>query len=136
MEPLNTDDRSQLARRVIALLDEWGLSAADQAALLAFPEGARAGVIRQHRQGTPFPEDAAVAERVEHLLGIADALRTTYPRNVHMAAIWMNTANRRFDNRTPLAAMLADGPNGVLAVRVHLDCAYDWNLSGSIIPTA
>jgi hypothetical protein len=136
MEPLNTDDRSQLARLIVALLDEWGLSAADQVALLSLPEGTRSGAIRQHRQGAPFPADATVAERIEHLIGIADALRTTYPRNIHMGAIWVNTVNHRFDNRTPLAAMLADGLNGLLAVRVLLDCAYDWNLSGSSRPSA
>ena len=136
MEPIGTDDRSQLARSIVALLDEWGVSAGDQVALLALPEGTRSGAIRQHRQGAPFPEDSAVAERVDHLIGIADALRTTYPRNARMGAIWMNTANHRFDNRTPLAAMLADGLNGLLAVRVHLDCAYDWNLSGSSRPSA
>lgn len=136
MEPQSTDDRSQLARYIVALLDDWRLSASDQVALLAMPEGTRSGAIRQHRQGAPLPEDAAVAERIDHLIGIADALRTTYPRNIHMGAIWMNTVNHRFDNRTPLAAMLADGLNGLLAVRVHLDCAYDWNLSGSNRPSA
>lgn len=136
MEPLSTDDRSQLARFIVALLDEWGVSAGDQVALLALPEGTRSGAIRQHRQGAPFPEDVAVAERIDHLIGIADALRTTYPRNNRMGAIWMNTVNHRFDDRTPLAAMLTDGLNGLLAVRVHLDCAYDWNLSGSSRPGA
>jgi hypothetical protein len=131
-----TDDRGELARVIVALLDEWGVSAGDQLTLLALPDGTRAGAIRQHRQGAPLPEDAAVAERIDHLLGIADALRTSYPRNNRMGAIWMNTVNYRFDDRTPLAAMLADGLNGLLAVRVHLDCAYDWNLSGSSRPGA
>jgi hypothetical protein len=27
--------------------------------------------------------------------------------------------------------MIRDGIGGLLAVRTHLDCAYDWNLSGS-----
>ncbi|HLO27512.1 MAG TPA: antitoxin Xre/MbcA/ParS toxin-binding domain-containing protein, partial [Anaerolineales bacterium] len=63
-------------------------------------------------------------ERIEHLVGIADALRTSYPRNAYMASIWMNRINHRFDNRTPLAAMLEDGLNGIIAVRTHLDCAY------------
>jgi hypothetical protein len=29
-------------------------------------------------------------ERIEHLVGIADALRTSYPRNACMASICMN----------------------------------------------
>ena len=28
--------------------------------------------------------------------------------------------------RTPLATMLEDGLQGIIAVRKHLDCAYDW----------
>jgi hypothetical protein len=39
--------------------------------------------------------------------------------------------NHRFDNRTPLVAMLEDGLDGIMAVRMHLDCAYDWHGSNS-----
>jgi len=80
---------------------------------------------------TPLPEDPAVAERVEHLVGIADALRTTFPRNANMGLIWLHRRNARFNDRTPLATMLEDGLLGVIAVRAHLDCAWDWDQSGS-----
>ncbi len=131
MQKLNLEDRVALTRAIVSLLDSWGLSAADQVELLALPEGTRPGAIRQFRQSTPFPEDARVMERIEHLIGIADALRTSYPHNGHMGSIWMNKANHRFDNRAPLAAMLEDGLRGIIAVRTHLDCAYDWHISGS-----
>ncbi|HYA38777.1 MAG TPA: antitoxin Xre/MbcA/ParS toxin-binding domain-containing protein, partial [Candidatus Methylomirabilis sp.] len=87
--------------------------------------------FRQFRQNTPFPEDERVMERIDHVIGIADALRTSYPHNARMAAIWLNRVNHRFENRTPLNAMLEDGLAGLVAVRVHLDCAYDWHISGS-----
>jgi len=125
------EDRIQLTRAIISLLDSWGISATNQIALLALPEGTRPGAIRQFRQNTPFPESPQLMERIEHLVGIADALRTSYPHNAHMGNIWMNRTNHRFDNRTPLAAMLEDGLSGILAVRTHLDCAYDWHISGS-----
>jgi hypothetical protein len=131
MENLSHEDRITLTRAIVNLLDSWGVSAADQVGLLALPEGTRVGVIRQFRQNTPFPEDARVLERIEHLIGIADALRTSYPHNAHMGAIWMNKVNYRFDNCTPLATMLEGGLGGIIAVRTHLDCAYDWHLSGS-----
>ncbi len=131
MEKMNHEDRIAFTRAIVHLLDGWGVSAADQVTLLALPAGTRPGAIRQFRQSTPFPEDAGVMERIEHLIGIADALRTSYPHNAHMGSIWMNRANHRFDNRTPLAAMLEDGLGGIIAVRTHLDCAYDWNISGS-----
>jgi len=131
MQKLNLEDRVSLTRAIVGLLDSWGVSAAGQVQLLALPEGTRPGAIRQFRQSAPFPEDARVMERIEHLIGIADALRTSYPHNAHMGSIWMNKANHRFENRTPLAAMLEDGLSGIIAVRTHLDCAYDWHISGS-----
>jgi len=42
-------------------------------------------------------------ERIEHLVGIADALRTSYPRNAYMSSIWMNRINHRFDNARRLS---------------------------------
>jgi hypothetical protein len=130
-QKMNLEDRIALTRAVVGLLDSWGLGAAEQIALLALPEGTRPGAVRQFRQSTPFPESEQVTERIEHLIGIADALRTSYPHNAHMGNIWMNRANHRFDNRTPLRAMLEDGLGGIIAVRTHLDCAYDWHISGS-----
>lgn len=131
MPKMNLEDRIALTRAVIGLLDSWGVNAARQVALLALPRETRPGAIRQFRQSTPFPESDQVMERIEHLIGIADALRTSYPHNAHMGNIWMNRTNHRFDDRTPLAAMLEDGLAGIIAVRTHLDCAYDWNISGS-----
>lgn len=131
MPKMNLEDRIALTRAVVGLLDSWGANAAQQVALLALPHETRPGAIRQFRQGTPFPENAQVMERIEHLIGIADALRTSYPHSAHMGNIWMNRTNHRFDDRTPLAAMLEDGLAGIIAVRTHLDCAYDWNISGS-----
>lgn len=131
MEKPSLEDRLALTREIVSLLDNWGVSAADQVALLALPPGTRSGAIRQFRQNSPFPENVQTAERIEHLIGIADALRTSYPHNTHMGSIWMNKINYRFDNRTPLAAMIEDGLAGVIAVRALLDCSYDWDLSGS-----
>ena len=126
MHELSRDQRLELTRAVIAILDRWGLSAADQVAILALPAGTRPGVIRQFRENMALPDDARVSERIEHLAGIADALRTSYPLNGAMDAIWMNTVNRRFDDRTPLEVMIHDGLSGVIAVRAHLDCTFDW----------
>ena len=73
--------------------------------------------------------------RTRHcLLGIIDALRTTYPRNVNMGPRWMNTPHRRMKERTPVHTMLEDGESGVITVLSELDCAYAWELSGSTTP--
>ena len=122
----NDDDRMALTLAIVSLLDHWGARAEAQISILALPAGTRAGAMRHFRKTTPFPDDHQVLERIEHLLGIADALRTAHPRNANMDAIWMNRPNRLFDERTPLTVMTEDGLDGVAAVRAHLDCAYDW----------
>ena len=68
---------------------------------------------------------------VEHFIGIADVLYTSFPRNAHMGKFWLNQRNKRFGNRTLFNFMLEDGINGIVAVRVHLDCAYDWQIDES-----
>jgi hypothetical protein len=131
MHDLTHDDRVQLAHLVVTLLDSWEVRAEDQVALLGLPPETSTLVLRGYYEREPLPAEAAINERVEHLLGIADALRTSYPHNAHMGAIWMNRRNSRFDNRAPLAVLLEDGLQGFFAIRTHLDCAYDWDISGS-----
>ncbi|MFP5348257.1 MAG: antitoxin Xre/MbcA/ParS toxin-binding domain-containing protein [Gammaproteobacteria bacterium] len=134
MPPMSThsyDDRVQIARLIVTLLDDWGVRPADQITLLALPADTPPRSMRRYRDNTPLPEDPAIAERVEHLVGIADALRTTFPRNANMGSIWLHRRNQRFGNRTPLATMLEDGLLGLITVRAHLDCAWDWDQSGS-----
>lgn len=131
VQHLNPEQKIDFTRSVIEMLDEWGLQDSEQVALLGLPDSTRSRQIRKYRIDTPFPEEEAVMERVEHLMGIADALRTSYPTNAMGGSMWMNRRNSRFQNRTPLRAMLEDGMRGIVAVRIHLDCAYDWHANGS-----
>jgi len=112
-------------------LDDWGLTGEQILAMLDFPKTERSRHLAKYRKDTPFPDDEQVTSRVIYLLGIIDALRTTYPRNVQMGARWMAAPHVRLQNRCPLQAMLEDGENGVVAVLSELDCAYAWELSGS-----
>jgi len=118
-------------QKVMNALDEWGLSGEQILAVLDFPKTERSRHLAKYRKDTPFPEDENVASRVAFLLGIIDALRTTYPRNLQMGARWMAAPHVRLKNRCPLQAMLEDGETGVVAVLSELDCAYAWELSGS-----
>jgi hypothetical protein len=131
MSPFTYDERVAIAHAVIGLLDTWRVEAHDQIRLLALPADTKPRQLRRYYENTPLPDDPAIWERVEHLIGIGDALRTSYPHNQHAGAIWLKRVNYRFDDRTPLAAMIEDGIAGILAVRTHLDCAYDWHISGS-----
>ncbi len=119
--------------KVMSALDEWGLSGEQILAVLDFPKTERSRHLAKYRKDTPFPDDDNVICRVKILLGIIDALRTTYPRNLQMGAHWMAAPHVRLKNRCPLQAMLEDGETGVVAVLSELDCTYAWELSGSKI---
>lgn len=130
---MNEEDRAQLAQLIMSLLDSWGLSSAEKIEILDFPESTRIRSVGQYSNGKPLPDNPNVLKRVEHLVGIADALRTSYPLNERMPAFWLNKTNKRFGDRTPLNCMLQDGLDGIVAVRIHLDCAYDWEISDKIL---
>jgi len=128
---LSPEQKLDFTRSVIEMMDDWGLQDSEQIMLLGLPDDTRSRQIRKFRNDTPLPEEDIVLERVEHLMGIADALRTSYPTNAMGGSMWMNRRNSRFQDRTPLQAMLEDGIRGIVAVRIHLDCAYDWQAHGN-----
>ena len=120
------EERAALARGIMSILDKWGLSATEQVKLLNLPEKIPTRMLRRFRDDTPFPDIKEVNERLEHIIGIADALRTSYPHNPSMGLIWMKQKNKRFQRRAPVSVMVEDGLDGIIAVRSHLDCAFDW----------
>ena len=123
------EDKGMLAGMIIKLLDAWEIDSARQIVFLSLPEKTPLRAIRKYRKNTPFPEIDILNQKVEHIIGIADALRTTYPRNSQMGAQWMNKPHRRFDGRTPVRIMLDEGLRGFIAVRSQLDCAFAWENS-------
>lgn len=131
LRELGNDDRVALSRLIVELLDRWRVEGSDQVSLLGLPPDTAPRVLRRYHENTPLPNVPEVNERIDHLLGIADALRTSNPCSATADVIWLHSVNHRFDNRTPIEAMIRDGLGGLLAVRTHLDCAYDWHLSGS-----
>ena len=120
-------------QKVMNALDDWGLNGEQILLVLDFSKTERSRHLAKYRKDTAFPDDENIACRVKFLLGIIDALRTTYPRNLQMGARWMAAPHVRLKNRCPLQVMLEDGETGVVAVLSELDCAYAWELSGSKI---
>ena len=131
LDNLSNEQKIELTHLIMNMLDEWGVSHSDKITLLALPSQIRTRAMRRFYDNEALPDDDAVFERIDHLLGIADALRTSFPLNGHMAAFWLNQKNHRFENKTPLNFMLEGGLDNVVAVRAHLDCAWDWHRSGS-----
>ena len=129
MSTFTSDERIHLGRMVVNMLDEWGIKGSDQVNMLALPEGTPTRMLRRYHEDTPLPDDPAVMQRVEHLLGIADALRTTFPRNSNIGLMWLKQPCRRLRRRRPMDIMIEDGLNGLITVRTHLDCSFAWRES-------
>ncbi len=130
MSDMTEEERIQLTQGVLCMLDEWDISGKDQLVLLGLVD-APAREIRQLRENRPLPDDPDVMQRVEHLICIADALRTTYPFSRRMGKLWMNKPNRKFRQRTPAMTMVEDGIVGLISVRAYLDCSYSWDMTSS-----
>ena len=129
MATLTSEDRIKLGRMVINILDEWDVRGSDQVTILALPEGMPARKLQRYLDDTPLPDDPLVLKRVEHLIGIADALRTTFPRNANIGLLWLKQPCKRLRKRRPIEIMVEDGLNGLITVRTHLDCSFGWRES-------
>ena len=126
MASMTHEDKGMLAGMVIQLLDAWEIDSARQIIFLSLPEKTPLRAIRKYRKNTPFPEIDELNEKIKHIIGIADALRTTYPRNSQMGSQWMNKPHRRLNGQTPVRVMFEQGVKGFIAVRSQLDCAFAW----------
>ena len=126
MPDLDHETLLRRSREVLNILAEWKIPAAEQPALLGLPEDVRYRHLDRYRGDTPLPDEPGVQQRVDHLLGIAEALHTTYPRNPNMGPLWMKSGCRQFGGRKPMAILIEDGIAGLETVRSHLDCAYEW----------
>lgn len=125
----NYDEGVQISQAVIRILDYWGLSAQQQIRVLDLPENTPLRTIRKYRENKPFPEEVSIYERIEHIAGINEALATTFPRNAHMAPLWMKKPHRQLSDRAPIVVMLNDGLSGLVNVRMLLDCSFAWERS-------
>lgn len=118
----DAQDRSTLARMVMALFDHWSLSTEEQAALLGIAPANRSALGR-YRKGHPIGLQRDQYERVGHLLGIHKNLRLLFPHNRELAYRWMSTRNQAFDNLSPVEVVRRFGFAGLLMVRGYLDRA-------------
>lgn len=126
---MTNEECASLAGMIMSILDSWGLNGQAIMSVLNFPAGIPLRALRRYRENTAFPNDEGVYERVDHIVGIYDALRTTYPHNPPMGLLWLRKRHQRFQGRSPLQVIVEDGLEGLLRVRVHLDCTYDWHIN-------
>jgi hypothetical protein len=129
MNKMDENERLALGRMVVNVLQDWGIDASDAVCILALPGKVSGRHLQRYQNDTPLPDDPDVLKRVEHLLGIADALRTTFPRNNQIGLLWLKQPCKRLRKRRPVDIMLEDGLSGLITVRTHLDCAFAWRES-------
>lgn len=130
MTGMSEEERLELTRGILNMLDDWEIDAKDQLALLGLTD-VPAREVKRLRESRPLPDEPEVMQRVEHLICIADALRTTYPLSRRMGKLWMHKPNRKFRQRSPVTTMVQDGMVGIISVRSYLDCSFSWDMSGS-----
>lgn len=111
---------------VVAILDEWGLDAAAQIALLGLPARTRPREMIRYRRGTALPGDAEVLERCRQIVCIHHALALLFPHNPYMAAAWVSASGNRYFGRAPLSVMLEEGLAGMTAVCDLLENRSEW----------
>ncbi len=132
MENLSDDERIAVTRTAMAIVDSWKLTGEQILFVLGLPEGTRTRHLAKFRDNTPFPDDPEVMARANHILHIAEALVTAFPKNPPMRHLWMQKPNRRFRRKTPIQVILERGREGLSQVRAELDCTYMWDQSGSV----
>ncbi len=131
MSVSSLNNRVALTNQIMEMLDSWGTDGQQKIILLGLPTDMRTRKLERFRQNEAFPDTDIVNEHLTHLVGIADALRTTYPRNIEMGSLWIKKPHQRFSEQTPISVMINRGLDGLIQVRSHLDCSFAWTLSGS-----
>lgn len=127
MKSVTEDEQIALTVRIMDILDGWGMSATEIISLLALPDKTPTRALRRYRENTAFPITPEVEERLEHVIGITDALRTSYPHNPQMGKIWIRQRSKKLKNQVPLEIIIENGLQGIIEIRKHLDCSYDWH---------
>jgi len=123
------NERLAITRGTMNLFESWGLRTEEMMALLNLEGKARH--FAQYRYSTPFPDEPGLMKRIEYLIRIDDALRTTYPTNPSMGKRWLRQRNHKFNSHSPLSMMMGDGERGLIYVLSRLDCTFAWDQSGS-----
>lgn len=124
---MTPDEQIALTVRTMEILDDWGMSSDEIISLIALPDKTPTRALRRYRENTAFPISPELEERLTHILGITDALRTSYPHNPNMGKMWMRQRSKKLNNQIPLQIIIENGLEGIVEIRKHLDCSYDWH---------
>lgn len=127
----SNDELKFLTQGVMTYLDSWELSNEEIVSILGLQNLIKTRQLQGFRSGNRvFPDSQELMVRIDHIIGIADGLRTSYPLSEQMRQIWLTKPHRRFQRKAPLSIMLMDEtPNGLLKIRMEVDCNYAYAIS-------
>ena len=125
------EEMRHITQGVIAYLDSWKLSGEQILAILGLTDSVKKRHLQGFRMGDKtFPVSDDLMIRIDHIVGISDALRTTFPFSDKMRLMWLRKPHRRFQKSTPLSIIMDDDTvNGLLRVRREVDCSYGYAIS-------
>ncbi|MCI0506305.1 MAG: MbcA/ParS/Xre antitoxin family protein [Gammaproteobacteria bacterium] len=123
---MDMERRVDLARTLMSVLRNWGLTSEQQINLLGLPEETRFRMLNKFTSGAPYPDDYDSLMRANYLLSIQNAVDSLFPHNAAAANYWMTTPSHYFANHTPLEIMLNEGLEGMLRVLNYLNGVEDW----------
>ena len=130
------EEMKRISSKVIGYLESWEVSAEEILSILGVPEIKPRHLPQYRKMEKAFEQTEEVMQRIDHVVGIADALRTTFPHSDTMRLRWLRQPHRRFRKKTPLALILGAGMNGLLRVRVEVDCAYGYAINDAMAAAA
>ncbi len=130
------EEMKRISSKVIGYLDSWHVSAEEILFILGVPEIKPRHLPQYRKMEKAFEQTEEMMQRIDHVVGIADALRTTFPHSDTMRLRWLRQPHRRFRKKTPLSVILGTGINGLLRVRVEVDCAYGYAINDAMAAAA
>ena len=122
-------------QEVMRILGEWGINSDAQIAALGCQDQIKLCDMRKYQEGMKvLPNSEDINARIEHILGIAHALHTSYPSRPETGASWMGQRNGKLRGRTPVQCILQDGRRGMVKIRTTVDCAWAWHQDDELNP--
>ena len=120
-----------LTQGVMTYLDSWEFTNEQILTVLGLEDKIKARQLQAFRNGSQnFETSEILMSRVDHIIGIADALRTQFPYSEQMRLMWFQKPHRRFGKQTPLQIMMDNqSTDGLLKVRMEVDCNYAYAIS-------
>lgn len=122
-------------QEVMRILGEWGINSDAQIAVLGCQGQIKSRDMKKYQEGMKvLPDSEDINARIEHILGIAHALHTSYPSRPEAGASWMGQRNGKLRGRTPIQCILQDGRRGMVKIRTTVDCAWAWHQDDELNP--